>query len=151
MIWAIIKRKLKKQEIKSKEDLVSAVYSVWNSLDQSMIDNLVRDFNRRIDLVVSVNEASISQYLSSHMAQPKDLEDERIQRRIFSSEEDQILLQHVERLGHKWKMISAKIGWPSLSMVKNRYWMLMRIQRNQKLDSYHQLPPISVLLERLVH
>ena len=108
--------------------MVSAVYSVWNSLDQSMIDNLVRDFSRRIDLVVSVNRASISQYLSSHMAQPKDLEDERIQRRIFSSEEDQILLQHVERLGHKWKMISAKIGWPSPSMVKNRYWMLMRIQ-----------------------
>ena len=114
-----------------------------------MINNLIKDFNRRIDLVANVNGCSISQYLSSHCTKPKHLQEEMIQRRIFSDEDDRMLLEVVEQLGHRWKTISMRMIWPSASMVKNRYWMLMRIERNQKLDSYNKIPPISVLLESL--
>ena len=62
MVWAIIKKRLKKIQIRSKDELIEQVYEVWNSLDQSMINNLIRDFNRRIDLVAGVNDARLASF-----------------------------------------------------------------------------------------
>lgn len=129
--------------------MISIVLQTWDSLDQQMINNLVNDFTRRIDLVFNVNGSSISHYLSSHMSKPRFLKSEQISRRTFTPSDDELIIQEAEKRGHKWTEIANCLGWPHPFSVKNRYRTLRNIERNKFLDSHPPLPPVSTLLEGL--
>ena len=61
IIWAIIKKKLKERIISKEDDLFKIVQNIWNALDENVINNLVKDFIRRCQLVLELGGGSISQ------------------------------------------------------------------------------------------
>ena len=149
IVWSIIKRRLKRHNIRTKNELIEFVLKIWNGIDQDLLNKLVKDFNRRIKLVIEVHGCSISQYISSHFTTPKYFEDEMVERRCFNKDDDESIMWYVGQIGPKWKLISQAIGWPTPTQVKNRYHMLLRIERNTKLDSIIELPPIEMLIQQM--
>lgn len=134
IIWSIIKRRLNQYHIRTKEELIQRVKEVWNALDQSTIDRLVGEFNKRVDLVISVNGCSISQYISSHCNVPKNLPSEATSTNPFTPDEDNIILTKFSEIGPKWKAISTLLSCRSPNMVKNRFHFLISTSDFLKLS-----------------
>ena len=71
LVCGILKRKLK--DIPRNERQTFETIDIFlNAIDQSIVDTLVEDFMRRCKLVKSLGRASISQYISSHIAKVPD-------------------------------------------------------------------------------
>jgi transposase len=107
MVWAIMKLRVKKLAPKTKEELMDVINTVWNELNQEMLDRMVLSFGRRLELVRRARGRSISPYLSSHRTEPNP-EDAAANPdwRAFAEEEDQLILQWVDRIGNRWKRIT---------------------------------------------
>jgi acetyl-CoA carboxylase beta subunit len=60
----IVGRRLAEQTFGTVDELYAGVERIWDEFDQGMMDRLVADFKRRLELVIAVHDRSISQLLS---------------------------------------------------------------------------------------
>jgi transposase len=106
IVWAIMKLRIKKLRPKTRGELIQVINTVWNELNQEVLDRLVLSFRRRLELVRKARGRSISPYLSSHRTEPNP-EDAIAHQdwRPFEDEEDQAILMWVDRIGNRWKRI----------------------------------------------
>ncbi|OHT16160.1 hypothetical protein TRFO_42012 [Tritrichomonas foetus] len=132
MIWSIIKRKIKSTEIKNKISLINCIQLAWNEISMNLINDLVGDFNRRIELTLAVNGASISLMLSSHTKKPKRIPELTVA--PITEDEDAIIISHVDKIWRKWKTIATLLGRNSANLIKNRYFFLVEQKRNIHYD-----------------
>ena len=141
ILWGVLKKKLKKYfNLKNNDQLMIVAQEFWLSLDDQIIDNLIKDFLRRCSFVLEVGGESISQYLSSHKTHPEKPVEIDVQ--YWSKEEDQKLCELNNKYGNKWKKIGEEIG-RSRNEVKWRLMMLKQIeQNNMKSISKKYLLPI---------
>jgi hypothetical protein len=51
-LWAIMKRRLEKFQLKTKDDLISVVFEAWKTLEIALINALIESTSRRIALVI---------------------------------------------------------------------------------------------------
>lgn len=145
LIWAIIKKKLKKKMWRREDDLYSFVEEIWNSIDENTINSLVEDFVRRCRIVLDLGGNSASQYVSSH----KNNVDEKdriidVSNQSWTVEEDKRLVRLQREYGNKWTVIGQLLN-RSRNSVKNRFKMLMQLGNNEKLANKCQFPSIQTL------
>jgi transposase len=138
IVWAIMKQRVKKENPKTKEELIKIIKQVWEELDQEVLNRLVLSFTRRLRLVLDVRGRSISQYISSHQHEPKP-EDAAANQdfRLFVSEEDEAILSWVDRIGNRWKRISEilapQFGQRERTEIKHRSKWLQETRLNLQL------------------
>jgi hypothetical protein len=143
MIWAIMKQRVKKQQPQTKEELQKVITAVWNELDQGLLDRMILDFRKRIEMVIKARGRSISPYLSSHRSEPT-AEDAAANKdfRPFEATEDEAILGLVYRIGNRWKRIAEilepQFGHRERTEIKHRAKWLMDSQANQQ--KMKQLP-----------
>jgi hypothetical protein len=138
IIWAIMKKRVKKFRPKREGELKQVICPVWEELDQAVLTRLVLSFNNRLELVIRVRGRSISQYLSSHRNQPTGEDASANQDfRPFEAEEDEPILWRVERLGNRWKRITEilapRFGQRDRCQIKHRAKFLMDRIANERL------------------
>ena len=143
IVWAIIKKKLKKNEWNSCESVYSVAERIWNNIDQRIIDSLVEDFVRRCQLVIDVAGESISQYISSHVKEIKEKADNS-EIRFWTKEEDDLLLDLQKKVGNIWKSIAQYLGRDK-NDVRSRFRNLQQRIRNDRLRAIVPIPSIDQL------
>ena len=138
-------------EIKSKQDLISAIYEIWDHFSQDAIDRLVLSFQARLYAVIDRNGQSITDLLRSGIdhiistvipfrpnlwtlqeiievydptEDPNDFE--ILTKRPFSVDEDILLLQKVKELGNKWTLISKLFVGRTPTSLRTRHAKLRK-------------------------
>jgi hypothetical protein len=144
MVWAIMKRRVRKEKPQTKEELQKVITDVWNELDQDLLDHMVASFNKRVDLVIGGRGRSISQYLSSHRKEAT-AEDAAANQdfRAYGPDEDAAILDLVDRIGNRWKRIAEILlergfGHRERTSIKNPVKMLHDLRHNQILHDANQ-------------
>lgn len=150
-LWGAIKRILKTLKIKSKEELIEKVTTIWEAFPQSAINNLVLSFHGRLRTVIYQNGNSISEMLRNGIKFAPEvvlpfredilkvdelisfvdtsINDNPIEfktKRPFSPEEDILLLQSVKSLGNKWSLISKSFEDRTPTSLRQRYTRLRK-------------------------
>ena len=52
-LWAIIKHRLAEIAPTTIDDLITTIFQIWESIPQSLIDNLIDSMNARISIAIS--------------------------------------------------------------------------------------------------
>jgi transposase len=60
IIWAIMKRRVKRTAPQTKEELINIIKIVWDELGQRILNKLVTSFEERLKLIARVRGRSIS-------------------------------------------------------------------------------------------
>ena len=133
MLWAIMGARMAGRSFADRHALFAALCEIWDALAMETINSLVADFSRRVDLVIQVRGASISQLLSSHIKEPRpqDVWDGEIV--PFTAEEDAHIMSWVGTNGRKWARLLEEGPWAGTRTrlsLKHRYDMLDDIERN---------------------
>jgi hypothetical protein len=146
MVWGMMKWRAKKAAPKTKEALMETIRTVWEELDQEMLNRMVTGSERRLVMVIKVRGRSISAHLSSHQSEPT-AEDaaENQDCHPFSTEEDAAILTWVNLVGNRWKRTS-KIMAPRFELrervvTNHRAEMLMGNQVNLALMARTAITP----------
>jgi hypothetical protein len=109
-------------------EMFAVLQQIWDALDVGMINRLVMDFGRRLELVVLVNGNSISALLSSHARKPRLA---LCRSGKFTEAEDTALVQGVVRWDRNWTRLPIAI--PVLAS-RNPEVLTQRLC----LDGHHQ-------------
>jgi transposase len=137
MIWAIMKSRVKKAAPHTKTELEEVIAKLWDELETRVLNRLVMSFNTRLEMVLKVHGRSISPYLSSHRDEPtpEDAADDP-GFRPFGRDEDNAILEWVDRIGNHWKRISEvlapRFGPRERIEVKHRAKWLTDTRENQR-------------------
>ena len=130
--------KLKPQNI---EQLKEIVIRVWNEFDQTRINNLVKSFYQRLQLIILNNGESIqsqlvrglcnkniivpncpnAEYWKDVISEICEEEEVLINEGPFSKEEDQIIINCYIKFGAKWSLIAKKLKGRTSIQIKNRF------------------------------
>jgi hypothetical protein len=141
MIWSIMGSKLAAVEWTNAAEMFAILQRIWDAMDVGMINRLVMDFRRRLELVVQVNGNSISALLSSHARRPRLALCRPGEFPEFTEAEDTALMKGVARWGRKWTRLP--IAFPVLAS-RSPYELK---QRHRCLDEHHQNLVRAVLLD----
>jgi hypothetical protein len=98
-----------------------------------MIDRLVADFWRRLDLVTACHGNSISQLLSSHMLSPRPQDIADLEVTTFSPEQDAHIVSFINgtpKRARKWQLLHADIPDFSATELRRRYVQLKQEETN---------------------
>ena len=122
-------------------DINAAVQAAWESIPDELINKLVGDFRRRLELVVEMKGESISGLLSSHMDHPKPGMIVEHDWSLFSEEEDQILMDLHEQYGNQWTRIGRELPDPrEKNLVKNRITAPNMRKVNERHKNHQEFP-----------
>jgi hypothetical protein len=148
-----------KAALKINEELMAIIRTVWEELDQEMLNRMIAGSEERLAMVIRVRGRSISAYLSSHRSE-SITEDAAANQdfRPFSPEEEAVILTWVNLIGNRWKRISEimapRFGLGERVVIKHRAEMLMDNQTNLALVARTAISPeeeeASVQLEEAV-
>jgi hypothetical protein len=142
MVWAIMGARLAGRRFSDRQGLFAALREMWNALSMDTINALVLDFPRRVSLVLAVRGASISQLLSSHMAEPRAQDVWGGAILPFTAEEDAHTMAWARQHGRKCTRLLEDGEWagPRTTLsLKHRYFVLEDMERNEMLARLSEL------------
>lgn len=149
-IWAMMKAGVRAVRPKTVEQLKETLLTLWNEIDQDMIDRLCRSFRYRLYLLVNHRGAAIGPYLRHNRAEEcwvlpdpgnvamyEDMiiscdindpdnadETEEVLDRPFEPEDDEELARLYQSFGNKWSAIASRME-RKVGRVKER-WAAIR-------------------------
>ena len=144
MLWAILKRERHRVDGPTLE---AQVLAAWESISYDTINHLVGSFRRRCEMVLAVEGASVSQYLSSHKHPPICFGEHMLEGKEYSQELDNALEALLDEPGVSWSSVSGKVksiaGDLPISQVRSRWKVLFERYLSDK--SSHRLPSIDTI------
>ena len=117
LIWGILKNYVKKCNPKSKDELVKYILTGWNLIDQNSINNIVKSFEFRIELMLKKNGESIMEEIRHGLFNQK----KSLQNLKFSFEENLLIEEKYQIFGPKWDLISKFFINRNPESIKNQY------------------------------
>lgn len=110
MLWAILKNRLCDVEPQpsNQEELEEALLTLWDDLEQDIIDDIVSTFENRLKMCADVFGGSISHFLSAGRKEVKDTDifDRQNVPHLLNVEDNLLIYEKNLILKHKWTAIS---------------------------------------------
>jgi hypothetical protein len=124
MCWAILGRKIAGKNLATRDEIFAALQQAWGEIDQQALDRLVEDFDRRCALVQQVGGKSISQYLSSHLEQPKPAGLTMEAEELFTEEDAEIVSFIEAQQRCRWTELQRMMPNHAKSSLEQLYSLL---------------------------
>ena len=141
-LWGIMKKISKKRTMTSLLEFKEILQEIWDSISMNVINNLVKSFQKRIQMCLQYGGCSIQVFIRNNLNSipSKLICNEEQLPHLWTQEEDYILESLVQRYGKKWSIITQFFVNKTSMEIKNRYKIIqMSLDRKYPL---REIPPI---------
>ena len=148
-LWGLMKRTVSHIQPQNLNELKCILQQVWDNIKQETINNLVKSFFQRLQLIIANNGESIQPYLRHDLSQNhlvvhpigevsefdviisglstnNGFVEHLYNKDSFSKEEDAIILQNAIKNNRRWDLIAKRCNNRSKDQLKARYNELIK-------------------------